>query len=383
MQPDRRGIEVDSPQVSSELDGLAVVAHFKSMLFKCRFEMLMWLVWLMWLDLLLDRFSSDQMLIWNAILFRPDWKADGYLGWYAINCRFGMLLCFGRVGIVCCICRTVVFGRFTFARCAAIQMDKEAVCAFRPIWCKWLCVLFTQYIAFADLESCLGVYPVVPFTTESWKAFRPGYDQMPISCSVSAGLESMLKMLACGLWPICFCLGLPDVELRPILALMMLPVAGVVQESRMFWVVPRDVLKLQPHQPVGHLESNVPPISYADSLKCGLGNPPPETLQSPSVASTKPSYGMGVSKVSSDPCVNNSPPLGDCNLPLACDLPGLISELVNTAQPPSLPGSENLDLSEAEEVESLHVVDDIAGSSSLSAGQLSPMETPNSFFFGK
>ncbi|GMH29498.1 hypothetical protein Nepgr_031341 [Nepenthes gracilis] len=69
------------------------------------------------------------------------------------------------------------------------------------------------------------------FTAESRKAFGPGCDQMLILCSVSAGLESMLKMLVCGLWPICFCLGLPDVELRPVLALMTWPVSGVVQEE--------------------------------------------------------------------------------------------------------------------------------------------------------
>ncbi|GMH06198.1 hypothetical protein Nepgr_008038 [Nepenthes gracilis] len=58
-----------------------------------------------------------------------------------------------------------------------------------------------------------------------------------------ADFESMLKMLVCGHWPICFFLGLPDVEWRLVLALMTWPVAGVVQassvesldKSRRFW----------------------------------------------------------------------------------------------------------------------------------------------------
>ncbi|GMH25327.1 hypothetical protein Nepgr_027170 [Nepenthes gracilis] len=79
-----------------------------------------------------------------------------------------------------------------------------------------------------------------------------------------------------------------------------------------------------------------------------------------------------------------------CNsnlLPLAYELPGSVSELVNSTQPPSLPASapqvltsnqiENLALIEAGEAESLNEVDDIVGSSLLSTVQLSPVETPN------
>ncbi|GMH30406.1 hypothetical protein Nepgr_032249 [Nepenthes gracilis] len=33
--------------------------------------------------------------------------------------------------------------------------------------------------------------------------------------------------------------------------------------------------ELHPHQLSDHLESNVPPVSYAGSLNCGLGIPPP------------------------------------------------------------------------------------------------------------
>ncbi|GMH06072.1 hypothetical protein Nepgr_007912 [Nepenthes gracilis] len=74
--------------------------------------------------------------------------------------------------------------------------------------------------------------------------------------------------------------------------------------------------------------------------------------------------------------------------PSACELPGSVSELVNSAQPPSLPASApqvmasnqigNLALIEAGEAKLLHEVDDIAGSSLISAVQLSPVETPNS-----
>ncbi|GMH16934.1 hypothetical protein Nepgr_018775 [Nepenthes gracilis] len=45
--------------------------------------------------------------------------------------------------------------------------------------------------------------------------------------------------------------------------------------------------KLQPHQPVGNLESNVPPASYADSLKYGLGIPPPAADEFPKVDSVE------------------------------------------------------------------------------------------------
>ncbi|GMH19848.1 hypothetical protein Nepgr_021689 [Nepenthes gracilis] len=50
-------------------------------------------------------------------------------------------------------------------------------------------------------------------------------------------------------------------------------------------VVPGDDSLLQPHHLLGHLESNVPPVSYADSLKCGLGVPPPATDEFPKVDS--------------------------------------------------------------------------------------------------
>ncbi|GMH04789.1 hypothetical protein Nepgr_006629 [Nepenthes gracilis] len=42
---------------------------------------------------------------------------------------------------------------------------------------------------------------------------------------------------------------------------------------------------LQPHHLLGHLETNVPPVSYADALNCGLSIPPPAANEFPIVNS--------------------------------------------------------------------------------------------------
>ncbi|GMH31939.1 hypothetical protein Nepgr_033783 [Nepenthes gracilis] len=61
-------------------------------------------------------------------------------------------------------------------------------------------------------------------------------------------------------------------------------VSGIESSSL---VVPGVDSFLHTHHPVSHLESNMLPVSYADSLRCGLGFPPLVAVESPKVDSVE------------------------------------------------------------------------------------------------
>ncbi|GMH00947.1 hypothetical protein Nepgr_002786 [Nepenthes gracilis] len=103
--------------------------------------MLMWLVWLMWLDLLLDRFSCNQMPIWTATLFRPVWKIGKLVGDLS-GCVVGswsIWFCLvwsrGRFGLNDVDCIPAAILQLKVGRLFARVVIKCRFCVLlRPVW---------------------------------------------------------------------------------------------------------------------------------------------------------------------------------------------------------------------------------------------------------